>query len=113
MFLFRDVDFCQFVSMYIPPFLVYPACGGNLWCRRLQARQGGQVVGATVAAIILLIFVFVIIPMAAFKTIRKIRRGQNRPFVQGRDCYSCGGWGMVSSPQGQVTCNACGGRRTR
>jgi ribosomal protein S27E len=55
----------------------------------------------------------VIIPMAAFKTIRKIKRGQNRPFVQGRDCHSCGGWGTVSSPQGQVTCNACGGRRTR
>ena len=69
--------------------------------------------GTTVAAIILLIFIFVIIPMAAFRTIRKIKRGGNRPHVPGRDCGNCGGWGTVPSPQGQVTCNACGGRRTR
>jgi hypothetical protein len=69
--------------------------------------------GTTAAAIILVIFVFVIIPMAAFNTIRKIKRGGNRPFVAGRDCRACGGWGIVSSPQGQVMCHICGGRRTR
>lgn len=54
--------------------------------------------GTTVAAIILLIFVFVIIPMAAFRTIRKIKRGGNRPLVPGRDCRACGGWGQVPGP---------------
>lgn len=69
--------------------------------------------GTTVAAIILLIFVFVIIPMAAFRTIRKIKRGGNRPLVPGRDCRACGGWGQVPGPHGPVRCEVCGGRRTR
>jgi hypothetical protein len=32
-----------------------------------------------------------------------------RPFIEGRDCRYCGGWGNINGAQ----CLICGGRRTR
>jgi rRNA maturation endonuclease Nob1 len=61
--------------------------------------------------IIFLIFIAVLGPLALRNTIRKINRngGSDRPFVPGRDCHACGGWGLT--PQG--LCSSCGGRKTR
>jgi hypothetical protein len=70
-------------------------------------------------AIALIFFAVVIIlgPIAAYRTLKNIRGGNNRPFVPGRDCRNCGGWGTVNGEVNgmrmSVPCQFCGGRRTR
>jgi hypothetical protein len=60
---------------------------------------------------ILIIFIIVAAPFAFYRTFisKKTRTVGSRPFVSGRDCRVCGGWGMVNGKP----CPTCGGRRTR
>lgn len=59
---------------------------------------------------ILVVFI-VAAPFAFFRKFisRKTRTVGSRPFVSGRDCRACGGWGTVNGKP----CTTCGGRRTR
>jgi hypothetical protein len=60
---------------------------------------------------ILVVFIIVAGPIALFKKFiwKKTRTVGSRPFVSGRDCRACGGWGTVNGKP----CTTCGGRRTR
>jgi hypothetical protein len=60
---------------------------------------------------ILVLFIIVAAPIAFFRKFisRKTRTVGSRPFVSGRDCRDCGGWGAVNGKP----CTTCGGRRTR
>jgi hypothetical protein len=60
---------------------------------------------------ILVVAIIVCAPIALFKTFiwKRTRTVGSRPFVSGRDCRDCGGWGTVNGKP----CTTCGGRRTR
>jgi hypothetical protein len=66
---------------------------------------------ASTAFGILIIFIIVAAPFAFYRKFisKKTRTVGSRPFVSGRDCRACGGWGMVNGKP----CTTCGGRRTR
>ena len=65
---------------------------------------------STVFAVMIL-FGIVAAPIALFKKFirKRTRTVGSRPFVPGRDCRTCGGWGVVDGG----LCSVCGGRRTR
>jgi hypothetical protein len=58
-----------------------------------------------------LLLVVVLGPLAFYRTFinKNTRTVNSRPFVPGRDCRVCGGWGIV----GGNPCDSCGGRKTR
>lgn len=76
-------------------------------------------VGAVVLAIASLyqplVFVGFIVIVGPFAFYRKFinkrtRTVGTRPYIAGRDCPTCGGWGQVN---GQSCTGTCGGRKTR
>jgi fatty-acid desaturase len=59
-----------------------------------------------------LLVIVVLGPIAFYRTFisKTTRTVGQRPFVPGRDCRACGGWGNLA---GGSTCHNCGGRQTR
>jgi hypothetical protein len=70
-------------------------------------------IGHTVTTLFTILVVFIIVggPIALFKKFiwKRTRTVGRRPFVSGRDCRDCGGWGLIDGKP----CTSCGGRRTR
>jgi hypothetical protein len=60
---------------------------------------------------VLVVIIVILGPIAFYKKFisRKTRTVGSRPFVSGRDCGVCGGWGIINGKP----CTTCGGRRTR
>jgi hypothetical protein len=60
---------------------------------------------------LLIITIIIAAPIAFYRTFisKKTRTVGSRPYVPGRDCHTCGGWGTVNGS----TCPICGGRKTR
>jgi uncharacterized membrane protein len=59
-----------------------------------------------------LLLIVVLGPLAFYRTYinKKTRTVGSRPFVSGRDCRACGGWGTLA---GGSACGVCDGRKTR
>lgn len=59
-----------------------------------------------------LLLIVVLGPVAFYRTFinKKSRTVGQRPFVPGRDCRACGGWGKLANGD---WCHACSGRPTR
>ncbi|MBP2349547.1 hypothetical protein JOF29_000630 [Kribbella aluminosa] len=62
---------------------------------------------------VMIIFIIVASPIAFYRKFisKKTRTVGSRPYVRGRDCPTCGGWGVL--PDGSTCTDICGGRRTR
>jgi hypothetical protein len=60
-----------------------------------------------------LLLVVVLGPLAFYRTFinKNTRTVGRRPYVPGRDCPDCGGWGRLSD--GSTCHGICGGRQTR
>jgi hypothetical protein len=55
--------------------------------------------GQVITVVFLLVFVGAVVilgPIAFRNKVRKLRSGGGDPFVPGRDCQRCGGWGNVN-----------------
>jgi hypothetical protein len=59
-----------------------------------------------------LLLIVVLGPVAFYNKFinKKTRTVGQRPYVPGRDCYHCGGWGTLANGS---FCPHCGGRKTR
>jgi hypothetical protein len=59
-----------------------------------------------------LLLVVVLGPVAFYNKFinKKTRTVGQRPYVPGRDCQHCGGWGTMANG---TACHVCGGRKTR
>lgn len=59
-----------------------------------------------------LLFIVICGPIAFYRTFinKKTRTVGSRPYVPGRDCPTCGGWGQIN---GETCPGSCGGRKTR
>jgi hypothetical protein len=77
----------------------------------IERRKDMAVDIISTAFAILVVFIIVAAPIAFFRKFisRKTRTVGSRPFVSGRDCRDCAGWGTVNGKP----CTTCGGRRTR
>ena len=76
-------------------------CGYLLAGDRLCVRWGRVLVimGQAITAVFVLVFVGAVIilgPIAFRNKVRKLRSGGGYPFVPGRDCQRCGGWGNIN-----------------
>jgi len=60
---------------------------------------------------VLILWIIVAAPIAFYRKFinKKTRTVGSRPFISGRDCRTCGGWGYL----GSARCGDCGGRKTR
>jgi hypothetical protein len=68
---------------------------------RLCVRWGRVLVimGQAITAVFVLVFVGAVVilgPIAFRNKVRKLRSGGGYPFVPGRDCQRCGGWGNIN-----------------
>jgi hypothetical protein len=59
-----------------------------------------------------LLFVLICGPIAFYRKFinKKTRTVGSRPYVAGRDCPTCGGWGQID---GHICPGICAGRQTR
>ena len=62
--------------------------------------------------ILFILFIVVLGPIAFYRKFinKKTRTVGSRPYVLGRDCPTCGGWGQTD---GHACPGICGGRKTR
>jgi hypothetical protein len=71
------------------------------------------IIGALTGNIkLFLIFIVICGPIAFYRKFinKKTRTVGSRPYVPGRDCPTCGGWGQIN---GETCPGICGGRKTR
>ena len=62
--------------------------------------------------VVFILLVVVLGPIAFYRKFinKKTRTVGSRPYVPGRDCPTCGGWGQID---GHACPGICGGRKTR
>lgn len=62
--------------------------------------------------VVFILLVVVLGPIAFYRKFinKKTRTVGSRPYVPGRDCPTCGGWGQID---GHTCTGICGGRKTR
>ncbi len=62
--------------------------------------------------VVFILLIVVLGPIAFYRKFikKKTRTVGSRPYVPGRDCPTCGGWGQIG---GHACPGICGGRKTR